>query len=336
VLSSYTLEPASGIGVPTARGLIEGLAAHALELDRDYALLVSHANSLGDHEAALRRWLRDGVELLFSGGTPACAMLQRVLDETGERRPVVYFGAHPIDGAHEVALDDCLRDDTAGVRIELPLTYTPQNFTILRRLFPDLERVHIPFARSTAFCHRAMGERYDRVTAARGPRAWAKGDEVGFRSLRDLAWVIDADYDEYPLRSADDLEAALGAIPPRAIDEPMRDVVVAFNDTYHVAGSPHALLRWSHASNVPLVWVNNASMVPAGAVADFCNPFQRVAAHAATYVKEFLTGEWPRGRRTIEWSHDTHFSLHRARYLALGGAKDRLASASRRFHEIVG
>ncbi len=335
VLSSYTLDPVDAHDALAVRGLVEGLARRGRRQGEDYRLVVSHSNSLEAHAAAVRKWLAQGVDLFFSGGTPPCAVLRRELAAAGASRPVVYFGAHPIDGAHEVALEDCLQPDTACVRIELPLTYTHRNFRLLRRLFPDLATVHIPFARDTAFCHAAMGERYDRVTAERGPHAWATGDEVGFGSLRDLSWIIDASYREYPLRKATDLAEALRSVPARAAAEPIRDVIVAFNDTYHVEGSPRALLDYSERSNVPLVWVNNPSMPRHGAAADFCNPFARVAERASKYVDDFLAGRWAPGRRELEWDHDTLFTLNRGRLAQLGAPAEAVAGAARFFHEIL-
>lgn len=320
---------------PTVVGLVRELGRRGRVLGKDYDILVSHTSSLPEHEAAVRRWLADGVDLLFSGGTPTCALIRDVLSDLGTTRPVVYYGAHPVDGTHEVALDRCVKPDTVCVRIELPLTYSPRNFQLLRRLFPDLRRVHIPFARNTAFCHPAMAERYDDHVRTHGPHAWISGDAVGFASLRDLSWVIDAEYQEYPLRNAADLEQALHAIPPRWVTDPVSDVIVAFNDTYHVPGSPRVLLDYSARSNVPVFWVNNASMVPAGAAADTCNPFARVAEHAARYVAEFLSGDWEPGRQVVEWNHDTLFTLNRKRLAQLGVPASVLERAARHFHEVL-
>lgn len=335
ILSSYTLEPVDAHGAPTVVGLVRELARRGRVLGKDYEILVSHTNSLQEHEAAVRKWLANGVDLLFSGGTPTCAVIRDVLSDLGTTRPVVYYGAHPIDGTHDVALARCVRPDTVCVRLELPLTYSHRNFQLLRRLFPELRRVHIPFARNTAFCHPAMAERYDDHVRTCGPHAWIAGDAVGFVSLRDLCWVIDTEYQEYPLRNAADLHQALRAIAPRSVTDPVIDVIVAFNDTYHVPGSPRVLLDYSEASNVPLVWVNNASMVPAGAVADTCNPFARVAEHAACYVDEFLSGDWEPGRQVVEWNHDTLFTLNRKRLGQLGVPEGVLARVARHFHEVI-
>lgn len=335
ILSSYTLDPVEPETAPTVTGLLRELARRGRVRGKDFDIAVLHSSSLADHEAAVRRWLDEGVDLLFSGGTPICAVIHDVLAERGVSRPVVYYGAHPIDGAHEVALARCVRPDTVCVRIELPLTYSPRNFQLLRRLFPDLRRVHIPFARNTAFCHPEMAARYDEHVRDQGPHAWISGDAVGFRSLRDLCWVIDADYQEYPLRSAGELREALRAIAPRSVDDPVHDVIVAFNDTYHVAGAPRVLLDYSARSRVPVFWVNNASMVRAGAVADTCNPFASVAEHAARYVDQFLTGDWPPRRQVVEWSHDTLFTLNRGRLRELGVADGVIQRAARHFHEVL-
>lgn len=336
ILSSYTLEPVDPHSVPAVVGLVRELARRGWTRGEDYDIRISHSSSLEDHAAAVRQWVADGVDLLFCAGTPTCAAIRDALIDLGATRPIVYYGAHPIDGTHEVAMDRCLRPDTVCVRLELPLTYSPRNFQLLRRLFPDLQRVHIPFARNTAFCHPAMAERYDQHTRAFGPHAWVSGDAVGFRSLRDLAWVIDAEYREYPLRNAADLRQALRAVESRAVGDPVRDVIVAFNDTYHVAGSPHVLLEYSAHSNVPLFWVNNAAMAAAGAVADTCNPFVRVAEHAARYVDEFLSGTWESGRQVVEWSHDTLFTLNRGRLREIGLPTTVIDRAARHFHEVLG
>lgn len=335
ILSSYTLEPVDPHGAPTVVGVVRELARRGRVLGRDYDIVVSHTNSLIDHEAALRRWLADRVDLLFSGGTPTCAVIRDVLADLATSRPVVYYGAHPIDGSHEVALARCLQPDTACVRLELPLTLSARNFQLLRRLFPKLRRVHIPFARNTAFCHLEMAARYDQHVRTRGPHTWVTGDAVGFASLRDLSWVIDAEYAEYPLGDAADLERALHAIEPRAVTDPIGDVIVAFNDTFHVAGTPRVLLDYSVRHNIPLVWVNNAAMARAGAVADTCNPFARVAEQAARFVDEFLSGHWQPGRQHIEWSRDTLFTLNRTRLRQIGVTGDIADRAARHFHEVI-
>jgi hypothetical protein len=317
-------------------GFVRELARRRRVLGEHYDIVVSHTNSLQEHAAAVRRWLADGVDLLYSCGTASCVVILDVLDDLGLTKPIVYFGVHPVDGTHEVALARCTRPDTVCVRIELPLTHSHRNFQLLRRLFPDLRRVHMPFARNTAFCHPAMAERYDLHLRSHGPHAWIAGDAVGFASLRDLSWVIDAEYQEYPLRNADDLRQALRAIVPRSVTEPVSDVIVGFNDTYHVSGSPRVLLDYSAHSNVPLVWINNPSMVSHGAVADTSAVFIRAAELAARYADEFLSGDWEPGRQLVEWNHDTLFTLNRTRLRQLGVAQGVVDRAARHFDEVIG
>lgn len=334
VLSSYFYQPVEAEGSGTVRGLVEGLAAEGLVRDRDYRLRISHSNDLDDHRRALREWRDGGVDLLFSGGTPGAALVPEVF---GEERsvPLVYFGAHPDDGGHEIGLDRCMGPDTICVRIELPLTYSHRNFRLLKQLFPELAHVHIPFARNTVFCHPEMAARYDRCLEERGPHAWLHGDEVGFASLTDLCFLIDAEYHEHPLRSAEGLEAALGSIPPRRPGEPVTAAVLAFNDTFHVAGSPRVLTAWSARSGVPLVWINNAEMARRGAVADFCNDFHGVARHATRFLAAHLRGEIPAGHSQVEWDHDVTFSLALDRLAALGVEVPRLERLRRHFHRLI-
>lgn len=319
VLSSYVYGSDDPADSGTLRGVVEGLRAEGFERDRDYRLELSHSNELGDHRRALERWRADGVDLLFSGGTPAAAVVREVYGEA-RTTPLVYFGAHPIDGAHEIALDRCMGADTICVRIELPLTYSHRNFRLLGQIFPELEAVYVPFATNTVFCHPAMARAYQAALERRGPHAWLEGDEVGFASLVDLCYLIDVAYHEHPLRSAGDLAQALAGIPARGRDEPVRAAVLAFNDTFHVAGAPRTLIEHSRASGVPLVWINNAAMAERGAVADFCNDFASVARHSASFLARHLRGEIAPGHSEIEWDHEVTFSLDLGRLAELGVA----------------
>ncbi len=334
ILSSYFYDSADSTDSATISGLIEGLREESFELDRDYRLEISHSNDLDDHRQALRRWRDGGVDLIFSGGTPAAAVVGEVF---GENRavPLVYFGAHPDDAGHEIGLDRCMGPDTICVRIELPLTYSHRNFRLLKQLFPELRDVYVPFACNTVFCHPVMAEKYDRSLRDQGPHIWLGGDEVGFGSLGTLSWLIDAEYHEHPLRSATGLQQALEEIPTRRPDEPVTAVVLAFNDTFHVEGSPHTLVAHSKRSGVPLVWINNAEMVHHGAVADFCNEFRSVARHATRFVAAHLRGEIQRGTSHLEWDHDVTFSLNLDHLGALGIQVPRLERVTRHFHRVI-
>lgn len=335
VLSSYCYGPVDATASATVRGLVAGLSDEGLVRDRDYRLAISHSNDLERHRQVLQHWHQgEEVDLLFSGGTPGAAVVNEVF---GEKRkvPLVYFGAHPIDGEHEVGLDRCMRPDTVCVRIELPLTYDHRNFRLLKQLFPELAHVYVPFARNTVFCHPEMATRYDRSLREDGPHVWLTGDAVGFVSLGDLCWLIDAEYHEHPLRTAQGLASALDRIPARRREEPVTAVVLAFNDTFHVEGAPQTLVRFSERSKVPLVWVNNAEMAHFGAVADFCNEFERVARHATRFLARHLRGEIPPGHSQMEWDHDVTFSLHLGRLRELGAEVPCVERVTRHFHRVI-
>jgi hypothetical protein len=218
------------------------------------------------------------------------------------------------------------------VRIELPLTYSHRNFRTLRLLFPELEMVRIPFATNTVFCHPQMSQRYH---AAHPSRNWLSGDDVGYEAIGQLCWLIDADYQEHPLRDADSLSRALEAIPPRLKGEPVKEVLVAFNDTFHVPGAPQKLLNFTRSSRVPLVWVNNREMVERGAVADYCSAFETVSRHASRFVARQLQGECPRGHSEVEWNHDVTFTLNRRQMAELGISNNRVSQVERYFHQVI-
>lgn len=334
VLSSYFFESADPADSGTINGLVSGLDEEGFERGRDYRLKISHSNDLDDHRRALSRWGEDGVDLIFSGGTPGAAVVREVLGQDPEV-PLVYFGAHPDDAGHEVGLARCMGPNTICVRIELPLIYSHRNFRLLKQLFPDLRHVYVPFARNTVFCHPEMAEKYDRSLKRHGAHAWLTGGEVGFRSLGSLCWLIDAEYHEHPLRTAKDLAFALERIPRRCPGEPVSAVVLAFNDTFHVKGSPQTLVAHCEGSRIPLVWINNAEMIRHGAVADFCNTFETVARHASRFVARHLRGEIPPGHSQIEWDHDVTFSLELCRLDALGVRVPKLGRVARHFHRVI-
>jgi hypothetical protein len=334
VLSSYFYGPVQPGDSGTVQGLVAGLREEGFERGRDYRLELSHTNDLEEHRAALEGWKRQGIDLIFSGGTPGAAVVREVYGEMREV-PLVYFGAHPDDAGHEIGLERCMGPNTVCVRIELPLTYSHRNFRLLKQLFPELEDVYIPFARNTVFCHPEMAAKYDRALERSGPAAWLHGREVGFGSLVDLCWLIDTEYHEHPLRSAWDLEQALEQIPERRPGEPVTAAVLAFNDTYHVAGSPQTLVAFSQRSGVPLVWINNARMAEVGAVADFCNDFRSVARHSTRFIARHLRGEIPPGHQHVEWDHDVTFSLDLGRLESLGIEIPRSQRLLRHFHRIL-
>jgi len=335
VLTSYNYSPVAPDDSANVKGLIKGLKTQGLIENEHYCLQISHSDDLEVHRKAVMGWLDKGIDLIFSGGTPGAGIVQEVFGQQGCRCPLIYYGAHPIDGDLEVALSHCCREDCVCIRIELPLTYTHRNFRLLRLLFPDLRAIHIPFARNTAFCHPEMADRYDKDLSQNGPHHWLEGDAVGFNAIRDLCWLIDVDYFEYPLRHTSDFAQALNLIPPRRAGDPVNNIFLAFNDTFHVLEAPHTLMTYSKRSNIPVVWVNNASMARNGAVADFCNEFHITASHGARFVALYLEGRMPAGKRQVEWNHDVTFTFNQGAFESMGIALPPADKIAQHFHRII-
>jgi hypothetical protein len=335
VLTSYFLEPITPLESPNIAGLIQGLAEAGLVLNRDFRLVHSYSNDLEAHRHAVTEWLQQGIEVIFSGGSPGARVIRQTLEKHKCSVPIVYYGAHPINGDLEVGLDECLGPQTACVRIELPLTCSHRNFRTLRMLFPEMQTVRIPFACNTVFCHPKMAKRYDVAHAADPNRHWLSGDEVGFEAIGQLCWLIDAGYREHPLRNAELLAKALEEIPSRQRGEPVKEVVIAFNDTFHVPGAVEKLLNFSARSKVPLVWVNNREMARRGAVADYCNSFETVALHASRFVARQLRGEFPLGEGEMVWNHDVTFTLNRRQLRQLDISIDKALQIERYFHQVI-
>jgi ABC-type uncharacterized transport system substrate-binding protein len=334
--TSYELCHSPNHPSKSVQGLIDGLAECGFRNGTHYKITMSHSNRLEDHYRTMCDWFAAGrVDILFCGGTPIAWVIRQAISKLGSQAPLIYFGAHPIDGSHEVGMTQVAGPDTVCVRMQLPLTFHYRTFRILRLLFPRLERVHIPFARNTVFCHPAMARRYDSHRTIFGPYAWIESDMVGFKSIKDLCWVIDATYREYPLHSSEELRKALNTILPRGDGEIVRDIIVAFNDTYHVEGAPATLLQFSTISRVPVVWVNNAAMARHGAIADFCNPFESVAKQAAAYVAEYLSGRWTPGRYECIWNDSIHYTLNRKTASILGIPQLRWDQVERSFHQVI-
>ena len=180
-----------------------------------------------------------------------------------------------------------------------------------------------------------MAKRYDTVHAADPNRHWLCGDEVGYEAIAQLCWLIDTEYREHPLRNVESFVKALEEIPPRLRGEPVKEVIIAFNDTFHVLGAVQKLLDFSARSKVPLIWVNNREMARRGAVADYCNSFETAALHASRFVARQLRGEFPLGEREIAWNHDVTFTLNRRQLRELDISVDKAAHVERYFHQVI-
>lgn len=231
------------------------------EFDVDFVRLPQPPASLA---SLVERFDREGVQLLICAGTDA---VLRWLS-TGRNTPVLYFGAHP----ENHGLDVITRAHVTGVRLNLPLIWNFENFSIVRELLPAVRDVFIPLNLDSPFAFPDVRANYDLFRRQhRSPWITAPSSHIGYRSVYFLAARLDCRYHEGPFASLEELGRCLLDIPSGPTS-----AVVGFNDLLLLDGALERVLTIVRERDLPLFWVNNPAIVGAGGIADFSSDFEKV------------------------------------------------------------
>jgi len=181
--------------------------------------------------------------------------------------PTLYFGAHPENNGLELSR----QDNIAGVRLNLPLVWSWESFSLLKALMPRLRAVYVPvnllseFAFPNVRAAYAEHRRTSRDFWIPGASPW-----IGHRSVHFLCERLGCEYFEGPFESVDQLAGELGKLDPRDC------ALVGFNDTTLMQDAPNRILAWCGERGAALFWVNNWPIIAAGGVADFSSHFEKV------------------------------------------------------------
>jgi ABC-type uncharacterized transport system substrate-binding protein len=210
------------------------------------------------------RFDREGVQLLICAGTDAVV---RWLS-AGLKIPVLYFGAHP----ENHGLDVLTRGHITGVRLNLPLVWNFENFSLVRELLPEVRDVFIPLNLDSPFAFPDVRANYE-LFRRQHQSPWITGpsSHLGYRSVYFLAARLDCRYHEGPFATIAELDRCLDDIPAGPTS-----AVVGFNDLVLLEGALDRVLTIVRDRGLPLFWVNNANIVRAAGVADFSSDFEKV------------------------------------------------------------
>jgi ABC-type uncharacterized transport system substrate-binding protein len=246
---------------------------------RDLDLLFTRTPASDDELASLARsWERDGVELVICPGTDSALRVAAVLDQL----PMLYFGAHPENNGLEL-LD---RRNVSGVRLNLPLMWSFDNFALLKEVIPSLERLYVPLNLASQFGFPNVKANY-RAHRRREPGFWIDGHSsgAGYRSLTFLCDRVGMTSFEGPYETPDELEKGLASLDKRGA------ALVGFNDTILEETATEMLLRFSMAHELPLFWVNNPGVIERCGVADFSSDFEGVGRVLGRLTHGMLFGD---------------------------------------------
>ena len=142
VLSSYIYSGGEGPFSSMGRrnrwfhGFVAGLIAQGSSLN-DLALEFVELPRDDDGVSAVHRdAVEQQVQLVICAGTDATLRWAQACSDI----PTLHFGAHPENNGLEVVL----QPNVSGVRLNLPLIWSYENFSLWRALLPDLRAVYIP------------------------------------------------------------------------------------------------------------------------------------------------------------------------------------------------
>jgi ABC-type uncharacterized transport system substrate-binding protein len=217
-----------------------------------------------DEVASLSKaFTADNVDLVICAGVDSVIRWAKVNNTI----PTFYFGAHPENNG----LDIIEQENITGVRLNLPLVWRFQNFSILKELVPKLENIYIPLNLGSEFAFPNIRVNYQLFRELRN-EVWIIGQSpyIGPRSVHFLADRIGCQYYEGPYLTLEELEECLDQINPEC------SALIGFYDMVLLDGAVNLILRFVRQKAIPLFWVNNLPIIEAGGVADFSSDFESV------------------------------------------------------------
>jgi ABC-type uncharacterized transport system substrate-binding protein len=350
VLNSYNLPGRRGADSLRVRGFLAALADAGLLPGRDFAYELIDINERPAMDAAIRRLVAGGVDLIHAFGTPNAVT---ALGETATV-PIVYCGAHP-EGIGEATL---AAPNVTGCIFTLPLTSSYKGFRLVRRLLPRVRTVWTAFFEGTLFVQPAMRElhrsagsaasaagsaapagsvraslaaRPERATRAgrggAGRRVWLTGGSgpVGFESLAGLAAIIGLGYRELVFSDPAELSAALEEI------DPATGLFMNYTELLHCPGAFEVVVERTAALGIPAIFNNSAQAAAAGLLAGVAADWAKAGRQGGETAARILRGTPPAAiPRTIHPDRVAWINLDTACRLGLDPDPEVLASFDRR------
>ena len=286
IVSSYIYEqnkaPYASMGRQNkwVKGFVSALLDEGSSL-KDFDLRFKQLPCPMDEVASLSQaFIEDNVDLVICAGTDSVVRWARVNNTI----PTFYFGAHPENNG----LDIIQQENITGVRLNLPLVWCFQNFSILKELMPELENIYMPLNLGSEFAFPNVRVNYQLFREIEKKR-WIAGQSsyTGHRSIHFLTERLGCQYYEGPYLTLEELKGCLDQMNPKY------SALVGFNDTVLLDGAVNLVLRFVRQKAIPLFWVNNLPIIEAGGVADFSSDFESVGKLLGTMSLRLLRDKIP-------------------------------------------
>ncbi|GAX62226.1 hypothetical protein SCALIN_C29_0005 [Candidatus Scalindua japonica] len=285
VVSSYLEEQrsvayADFVGKKWIKGFVSTLIKNGYSLNDFDFQFIELPDSINDTETLFQEFVNDNVQLIICAGNDSVYRLAAI----NRTIPMLYFGTHPENNGLEI-ID---KQNISGVRLNLPLIWSLKNFSILKRLLPDLEEIYIPIYLLSEFDTPNVRVNHE-LFRAQKKGFWIPGHSsyIGYKSIHFLSESLGCRYYECPYITRDELETCLGQINPE------KTALIGFNDTTLLKGGVDLVLNNTRRNGIPVFWVNNFSIVKAGGVADFSSDFERVGKLIGSMSLQLLRDNIP-------------------------------------------
>ena len=302
-------------------GFTKGLLKNGLNLSSLDIRFVRAPFTQGAMSNIAAEFKSENVRLVICPGTDAVIRWKRANVSIA----TLYFGAHPENNGLELLE----QPNIGGVRLNLPLIWSMKNFSLLKELMPRLQRIYIPINLTSEFAFPNVRVNYA-IFRRLNRGFWIPGHEtyIGHRSVTALADAIGCQYFEGPYSDLTELTKGLAEIPLN-----WQSAIVGFNDSALMNGSVNVFLETSAINDLPLFWINNASIVRTGGVADFSSDFQKIGYLLGEMAARLLAAGTKSQEISFAPDPGELFTLNLARCQQLGiTVTEQLAS---RFHRVV-
>ncbi len=237
-------------------------------------------DSINDTATLFQKFVNDNVQLIICAGNDSVYRLA----EINRTIPILYFGTHPENNGLEI-ID---QKNITGVRLNLPLIWSLKNFSILKKLLPDLEEIYIPINLASEFDTPNVRVNHELFRSQKNG-IWIPGHSsyIGYRSIHFLSESLGCRYYECPYITLEELKTGLGQINPE------KSALIGFNDTTLIKGGVDLVLNVTRKNGIPVFWVNNFSIVKIGGIADFSSDFERVGKLIGSMSLQILLDKVP-------------------------------------------
>ncbi len=285
------------IGKKWIKGFVSALIKEGYGLSDFDLQFVKLPDSTNDAAILFQKFVKDDVRLIICAGNDSVYRLAKI----NKTIPMLYFGTHPENNG----LDIIGQENITGVRLNLPLIWSLQNFSILKKLLPDLKEIYIPIYLISEFDTPNVRVNHELFRAQKNG-FWIPGHSsyIGYRSIHFLSESLGCRYYECPYTTLEELEKSLDQINPD------KSTLIGFNDTTLVKGGVNMVLNIMRKKSIPVFWVNNLSVVRAGGIADFSSDFESVGKLIGSMSLQLLRDKIPIEKIRFQEDPGEKFSLN--------------------------